>query len=463
MKMTKWFGTMIAATALSVTAFASSSEASVFDKFERISGADRYETSIKVSREGWGYRSTNDVVLVIGDNYPDALAGAPLAKKLNAPILLVRKNEVPASIMSEIGRLGAKNATILGGEGVISAKVKSQLEANGLAVKRISGSNRSETSALIAKEVGGTEAVVASGSGYADSLAIASHAAETGKPILLTSGNNLSKEVETALKNYKAVTVVGGEAAVSSEVYKKIAGMTAVQRIAGKDRYETAAAVVKKMYPATVSESLVASGQEFADALTGSALGGKKKQPMLLVRKSGLPSATKDIINAKSVDNLTVIGGEGAVSKESLNPNPKPTPAPTPIVKPSVDIRSEIVEEAKKYLRTPYRWGGTTPAGFDCSGYLMYVFNQKGISIPRTTTLMAKSGKPVSYSNVKPGDIVLLDLIRSTPSQASHAGIYIGDGKIIHAGTSTGVAITALDTSWGHWDKKIVAIRSYTD
>ncbi|RLJ90797.1 cell wall-binding repeat-containing protein [Planococcus sp. 11815] len=461
MKMTKWFGTMIAATALSVTAFASSSEASVYEKFDRISGSDRYETAIQVSREGWTANSTDNVVLVIGDNYPDALAGAPLAKKLNAPILLVKKDTVPASIMSEIGRLGAKNATILGGEIAISNQVVKQLESKGINVDRIAGSSRSETSALIAKEVGGTSAIVASGSGYADSLSIASHAAETGKPILLTSGKELSREVEQALKNYEDVTVVGGEVAVSSAVYNKIGQSAKVQRISGKDRYATAAAVVAKLYPKTIDDSLVASGQQFADALTGSALGGKQNKPILLVKQSALPSQTKDIINNKNVQKLTVIGGEVAVSKEALNPNPKP--APIPVVKPSVDIRSNIIDEAKKHIGTPYRWGGTTTSGFDCSGYLMYVFNKNGISIPRTTALMAQSGKPVSYSNVKVGDIVLLDLVRSTPTRPSHAGIYIGDGKIIHAGTSTGVTITPLDTSWGHWDKKIVTIRSYTD
>ncbi|MFC4713044.1 cell wall-binding repeat-containing protein [Planococcus dechangensis] len=463
MKMIKWFGTMVAATALSMTAFASNSEASVFEKFDRISGSDRYETAIQVSRAGWGYHSTNNVVLVIGDNYPDALAGAPLAKKLNAPILLVRKDSVPANIMSEIGRLGAKNATILGGEIAISNKVVTQLQSSGLTVKRIAGSNRSETSALIAKQVGGTEAIVASGSGYADSLAIASHAAETGKPILLTSGSKLSAEVEATLKSYQKVTVVGGEGAVSKAVYDKIDQTASVQRISGQDRYATAAAVVAKLYPGTVNDSLVASGQQFADALTGSALGGKQKKPILLVRQSALPSPTKDVINNKNVSNLTVIGGEVAVSKEALNPNPKPAATPTPIVKPSVDIRAEIVTEARKYIGVPYRWGGTTPSGFDCSGYLMYVFNQKGITIPRTTALMAQSGKPVSYANVKPGDIVLLDLVRSTPTQASHAGIYVGNGNIIHAGTSTGVTITPLANTWGQWDKKIVTIRSYTD
>src|SRR5690606_34489474 len=98
--------------------------------------------------------------------------------------------------------------------------------------------------------------------------------------------------------------------------------------------------------PGTVNDSLVASGQQFADALTGSALGGKQKKPILLVRQSALPSPTKDVINNKNVSNLTVIGGEVAVSKEALNPNPKPAATPTPIVKPSVDIRAEIITEA---------------------------------------------------------------------------------------------------------------------
>src|SRR5690606_27421362 len=98
MKIVKWFGTLAMASVLSVSAFISTSEASVYEKFDRIHGDDRYETSIEVSKAGWGKGSTSHVIIAIGTNYPDALAGAPLAKKLNAPILLTKKDSVPSNV-----------------------------------------------------------------------------------------------------------------------------------------------------------------------------------------------------------------------------------------------------------------------------------------------------------------------------------------------------------------------------
>lgn len=469
MKLVKWFGTLAMASVISVSAFISTSEASVFTSFDRISGDNRYETAIQVSRSGWGYRSTNHAILAIGDNYPDALAGAPLSKKLNAPILLTKKDAVPTAILNEIKRVGAKNVTILGGPGTISDSVLRQLEAEGITPTRIAGKNRHDTSALIAKEIGGTTAVMASGSNFADSLAIASYAAEKGMPILLTTPSKMFPEVEAIAKNYDKVIVVGGDLAVNDAVLAKLkANGTTVERIAGKSRYATAAAIVSKFYPATVSSSLVASGQNFADALTGSALGAKKQNPVLLVKQSSLPSATKAVINEKNVSELTVIGGEIAVSPDALNPNPPPpppppAPAPAPKPAPVVDVRGLIVEEAFKYRYTPYVYGGTTPNGFDCSGFIQYVFKKEGITLPRTTRQMATAGKAVSYANAKPGDVIILDLNNYRPTTPSHAGIYLGNGKIIHAGLNKGVDTMYLNASWANWDDKIVSVRSFVN
>lgn len=86
-----------------------------------------------------------------------------------------------------------------------------------------------------------------------------------------------------------------------------------------------------------------------------------------------------------------------------------------------------IIAEAKKYLGVPYVWGGTTPSGFDCSGFTSYVFRKSGISLPRTSRAQQNIGTQVSLSNVQPGDLVFMG------KPAYHVGIYIGGGQWIHA------------------------------
>lgn len=82
------------------------------DTAERISGADRYQTAIEVSKQGWEQSET--VVIARGDSFPDALAGAPLAYKLDAPILLTKSNKLSSEVKIELNRLGAEKAVILG-------------------------------------------------------------------------------------------------------------------------------------------------------------------------------------------------------------------------------------------------------------------------------------------------------------------------------------------------------------
>lgn len=104
-------------------------------------------------------------------------------------------------------------------------------------------------------------------------------------------------------------------------------------------------------------------------------------------------------------------------------------------------MASKIISTAKKYIGVPYLWGGTTPTGFDCSGYVQYVFNANGINIPRTTYEQYNFGTKVSKSNLQPGDLVFFN---TSGKGVSHVGIYIGDGQFIHSGTTKGVVIAEL-------------------
>lgn len=101
----------------------------------------------------------------------------------------------------------------------------------------------------------------------------------------------------------------------------------------------------------------------------------------------------------------------------------------------------EIILSAKEFLGVPYVWGGTTPQGFDCSGLMQYVFAKHGVSLPRVSQAQQAAAKEISFSELRPGDMVFWG------RPAHHVGLYIGDGYFIHA-PQPGEVVKVTHVSW---------------
>ena len=135
---------------------------------------------------------------------------------------------------------------------------------------------------------------------------------------------------------------------------------------------------------------------------------------------------------------------------ETPEETPAETPDETPADNPAATVSgSEIVSLAQQYLGVPYVYGGSSPSGFDCSGFTMYIFAQVGVKLPHGATSQLSYGASVSRSELQPGDLVFF---QDYGAVASHVGIYIGGDQFIHASSSSGnsrcVTVSSLAESY---------------
>lgn len=116
-----------------------------------------------------------------------------------------------------------------------------------------------------------------------------------------------------------------------------------------------------------------------------------------------------------------------------------------------------IISTAENYLGVPYRPGGTNPAGFDCSGFVLYVYDRNGISLPRSAEDQFRNGRRIHMNMARPGDLVFF---RTSGRRVSHVGIYAGNGRFIHAPSSgKSIEYTSLDNSY--WRKRFVGAATW--
>jgi len=296
-----------------------------------LEGATRYGTALEVSRDAFP-EGAETVVIATGENYPDALGGSALAGVLDAPILLTRRTTLLPAVADEIERLGATQVYVLGGPKALSSGVMADLRdllGEQGQVVRIGGANRYRTAELIAAEVVDIlgdgydgRAFVATGENFADALAASPLAAYAGMPVYLAPHSVISDQTIDAMTaaGVNDVVLLGGEAAMPEEVAVVLlkAGISA-ERIDGVNRYATAAKVAEygvETMGMGWDGVAIATGENFADALSGGAAQGVYGSVMLLTRKTLLPKSTAAALsdNAGDITYLRFLGGPSAIS-----------------------------------------------------------------------------------------------------------------------------------------------------
>ena len=287
----------------------------------RISGDDRFATSAQVSIRTFA-AGADTVYIASGFDFPDALSAAALAGSAGGPLLLVMPTSVPPVILTELRRLDPDRIVVAGGSGVISESVLATLRTVTSNVDRVFGANRFETSRNLALDSYGQSGApvvyLATGSGFADALAAGPAAASVDAPVVLVHGTAPQIDAETSdlldQLNTTRVVIVGGEGAISQGVQQSLvsAGLT-VERIAGADRYSTAALIASRHFP-DAQRSYLATGSGFADALSGGAAAGALGSPLFTVLATCVPSSAHSAINSQGPDDLVLLGGLGALT-----------------------------------------------------------------------------------------------------------------------------------------------------
>ncbi len=299
-----------------------SSAAAAATGVQRLAGADRFETAVKISKANFA-PGVNVVLIANGMTFPDALSGAPVAGATGAPILLVTAGAIPASVKAELKRLAPSFIAVLGGTGAVGSKVYSQLKgyATSGEILRLAGADRYQTSGVIAKEVFGdmsSTVYIANGTTFPDALAAGPAAGLNGAPLLLVQSNKIPDPIKARLAaiDPSDIVVMGGTGAVSDSVVTQLRKYTPnVHRIAGADRYGTAAMMSSIFWQDVPTPTVyISSGLQFPDALAVAPVAAGEDGPLLLVQPNAIPQSVKDELRVRKPQRIVIVGGTGAVN-----------------------------------------------------------------------------------------------------------------------------------------------------
>ena len=333
----------------------------------RLAGNDRYETAIKISQQwyvpGRAWRP-HSVYIASGEDFPDALAAAPIAGLNRAPLLLTPHDALPSAVAAEVKRLNPMRVVVVGGEGAVSNTVLMALRALGQEVIRVAGVDRYGTAREIIRyglldhpdftqadfftaneqiawqsilnQGKGMHFFVANAMNFPDALVIGAiggnwFGGQPG-PVFLESGTTSSLDPQTVqLMNDlrdRYVTgktiptyVIGGEGAISAQMYDamaKVEALKPVTRIGGADRYETSQMIVKQLkQPAPESlpaQAVLATDASFPDALAGSTFAGGTNSALWVVPPTCVPTGVLAEAKNLKIQHWALLGGPGALT-----------------------------------------------------------------------------------------------------------------------------------------------------
>lgn len=325
---------------------------------ERAAGADRVETSVRLSRwafndprlDAAGMAQSERVVIASADAFPDALVATPLAASYDAPVMLTRKPRLPSIVADEIRRLKAHTAYVIGGPARISAQVEADLKAAGVrTVERLAGADRYATAGKVAWRVvereSPKEALVAIGNhadqtrAFQDALVAGAFGGEFELPVLLVKPTDVTAPTKWVLEQrdwIRGVTVVGGRDTISSNVKSALGNYAgaSVKQFAGSDAYGTSQIMAEQQLkrwserpkdPQATSKGLevvVATGENWPDALGAGAAAVERGAAFLLVHASDLrssqPAADWFTAHAASTVHVVAAGGPMAIAEPVL-------------------------------------------------------------------------------------------------------------------------------------------------
>ncbi|HTS14706.1 MAG TPA: cell wall-binding repeat-containing protein [Candidatus Sulfotelmatobacter sp.] len=334
------------------------------DDLINLAGGDRYATAVAIS--AWRFQpGVPVVILASGANFPDALSGGPAAAKLGGPILLLPPTDtIPDGVATELQRLAPQQLLVLGGSGAVSDAQFAALAAfapgqDGSKVSRLSGPTRYDTAIAVSQFAFPTQpgppevppavpvVFIANGSTFPDAMAGASAGARLGGPVLMEDplkpfADQTALQAELVRLKPATIRILGGPAVVPDTYLTDLAPYAPdVARIAGADRYATAAALAAAYYQPGEPYLFMASGLDFPDGLAGAALGGPI---VFLPHVAPVPFAVLYEIGQLAAHQLTLLGGGGAVGDSAvaaagyafeIPPTPSPSPSPTPSPSPS--------------------------------------------------------------------------------------------------------------------------------
>ncbi|MGH7749105.1 MAG: cell wall-binding repeat-containing protein, partial [Candidatus Dormibacteria bacterium] len=283
----------------------------------RLAGANRIATAIATSTKAFpASGSAGAVVLARADQYPDALAGVPLAAAKGGPLLLSESASLDTATQAEIQRVLPSGGTVylLGGSGALSTSIDTALQGLHYSATRLAGASRFSTAVAVAKALGDPNQVFeVTGTNFPDAISAGPAAVSAHGAILLTNGSNQAEDTFSYLAAHTGDhrTAIGGPAAAADQ------GATGV---GGPDRFATSAAVATTFFPSPKAVGL-ATGLDFPDALAGGATMGATG-PMLLVSPSApLPQSVSSYLStdAKVATSVLVFGGTSVVGDDVVS------------------------------------------------------------------------------------------------------------------------------------------------